>query len=80
MSGRDYRHLQIPHMVLQVASDQDPEKAQVFFVDRDGNETEIHGLIAVAYDAAVGGQSNWPEIELRISGAIRVVDGGDDGE
>lgn len=71
MSGRDYRAMGAPHFVLQLSADQDPAKADVFFVDREGNETEVSGIMTLSYNAAIGAELEWPEIEMVVTGKIR---------
>ena len=73
MSHRNYRKMGAPHVVLQLDPDFDPMKSKAFFVDRDGNETEIGGIKALSYEAAIGGDNQWPEIDMVVLGAIRIV-------
>jgi hypothetical protein len=79
MSNRNYRKMGAPHFILQMTTDHDPEKADVFFVDRDGRETKLGGITDISFNAPIGGDLNWPEIELRATGMIRLVESPDGG-
>jgi hypothetical protein len=70
---RDYRQWGVPHFVLELAPDFDPAKERLFFVDKEGAETEVFGVINTTYYASLGGNKQFPEIEILALGNIRIA-------